>query len=88
MTLGCEGEEATLAIGNSGPGISPEAQLRLFERFFRADESRHTEGLGLGLNIAFELAKANGAELRLAKSDAAFTLFTVRMAMVKASAVG
>jgi two-component system, OmpR family, heavy metal sensor histidine kinase CusS len=88
MTLGCEGEEVTLAIGNSGPGISPEAQLRLFERFFRADESRHTEGLGLGLNIAFELAKANGAELRLAKSDAEFTLFTVRMALVKPSAVG
>lgn len=88
LTLQREGGHAILSIGNSGSGISPEAQGRLFERFFRADESRHTEGLGLGLNIAYELAKVNGAELRLAESDAAFTLFTVKMDLVKASDVG
>lgn len=74
-----EGRQAILTLSNTGPAIPPAAQSRLFERFYRTDEARHTDGFGLGLNIASELAKANGAELRLTRSDAKETVFEVEM---------
>ena len=66
-------------IANTGPGIPAEAQPRLFERFFRADAARTTEGAGLGLNIAYELARANGADLRLIGPTEDTTSFQVRI---------
>jgi signal transduction histidine kinase len=56
-----------------------ELQSRLFERFFRVDDARHGEGTGLGLNIASELAKANGAEVALVESHDGRTTLRVRM---------
>ena len=43
-------------------GVSPD---ELMERFVRGDSSRHTEGSGLGLNIARSLAELQGGALRL-----------------------
>ena len=74
----CE-DHAVFTISNTGSGIPAEAQPRLFERFFRADAARTSEGAGLGLNIAYELARANGAELRLVESAEDKTTFQVRM---------
>lgn len=66
---------------NTGPGIPAENQQRLFERFFRGDKAhtRQKDGFGLGLNIATELARANGADLRLVSSKEDETIFEVRM---------
>lgn len=69
-------------ITNTGAAIPVENQPRLFERFFRGDKAhtRQTDGFGLGLNIATELARANGAELRLVRSSDDETVFEVRLA--------
>lgn len=71
------------SVANTGPAIPPENQQRLFERFFRGDKAhtRQKDGFGLGLNIAMELARANGAELRLVSSKEDETVFEVRMAV-------
>ena len=68
-------------VTNTGPAIPEENQQRLFERFFRGDQAhnRRTDGFGLGLNIATELARANGAELHLVSSKEDETVFEVRM---------
>ena len=79
ITLSSRDGHAEFTIPNTGPGIAPEAQPRLFERFFRADAARTSEGAGLDLNIACELARANGAELRLLESGDEQTRFQVRM---------
>ena len=79
IALSSSDDHAVFTISNSGPGIPVEAQPRLFERFFRADAARTSEGAGLGLNIAYELARANGAELRLVESAEDKTTFQVRM---------
>lgn len=60
-------EELEIRIRDDGPGI-PEAQLeRVFEPFFRLEESRSrdTGGTGLGLSIARNIAQAHGGELVL-----------------------
>lgn len=53
--------EAVISIHNEGPPIRPADRERIFERFYRADESRHrSSGSGLGLSIARKAAHAHG----------------------------
>lgn len=87
MSLRREGTRAVFSITNTGPGIPAEMQPRLFERFFRADRARHGEGTGLGLNIAAELARANGAEVILERSDAERTTLLVTIPCFAQAAV-
>ena len=70
-----------ISVGDDGPGIPPEAQARIFERFFRVDKARSREqgGTGLGLSIVKHVVQAHGGEVRLvsalgAGSTFAFTL--------------
>lgn len=59
--------QVSISIEDRGPGI-PEAELeRVFEPFYRLEQSRnrHTGGTGLGLSIARNTARAHGGELSL-----------------------
>jgi two-component system sensor histidine kinase KdpD len=53
--------EVIIAVHNEGPAIRPADRDRIFERFYRAGESRHrAPGTGLGLSIARKAAEAHG----------------------------
>jgi signal transduction histidine kinase len=65
-----------LRVSNTGRGIPPEAQPYIFERFHRAGASQDVPGHGLGLNLAHELVRLHGGELRLVRSDAKWTEFS------------
>jgi signal transduction histidine kinase len=54
-----------LAVTNYGPPIPAEAAGRLFQPFTRASEASGENGLGLGLYIASEIARAHGGTLQL-----------------------
>ena len=81
---------ATISVSNNGPGIPPELQPRIFERFFRGDQTRtrsdsargssHTEsGAGLGLSISKWIAEAHHGSLGLTSSGPAGTVFTAHL---------
>jgi two-component system heavy metal sensor histidine kinase CusS len=72
--------ETTLAVENSGVPIPPEHLSRIFDRFYRADPSRHRshEGAGLGLAITRSIVQAHGGEIS-AHSRTAGVCFTVRL---------
>jgi PAS domain S-box-containing protein len=55
----------TVAVRDTGPGISVEERERLFDRFYRGGlaESGHVPGTGLGLSIAQEIAHAHGGRV-------------------------
>lgn len=57
--------ETVLSVGNSGAAISAEDLPRLFDRFYRADPSRHrsSEGAGLGLAITQSIVAAHGGSI-------------------------
>lgn len=61
-----------VVVSNASHGIPAQDRGKIFERFFRADpaHSRHVEGVGLGLSLSREIARAHGGDLSL-KSDAA-----------------
>ncbi len=58
---------ATVSVKDTGIGIPPEYQARVFERFFRVDKSRSkaSGGTGLGLSIVKHIAQYHHAEIRL-----------------------
>lgn len=57
---------ATLIVSDSGPGIPPDEQARVFERFYRGTNGRRAgAGTGLGLAIVDELARRWGGQVRL-----------------------
>jgi signal transduction histidine kinase len=59
-----------VVISNASDGIAKADRERIFQRFFRVDSahSRAVEGVGLGLSVSREIARAHGGDLAL-KSD-------------------
>ncbi|MGC3990904.1 MAG: HAMP domain-containing sensor histidine kinase [Chthoniobacteraceae bacterium] len=80
IRLGCsrDGDLVLLRIGNTGPGIRPEAREHIFERFHRGSAGENVPGHGLGLNLARELARMHEGDLRLLRSESDWTEFEVR----------
>ena len=72
---------AVLTVGNTGPGIPEADQARIFSRFHRVDvaRQRQVDGVGLGLSLAREIARAHGGELELQESRPGWTSFVLRM---------
>lgn len=70
--------QLTLWVANAGAPIPPAAMARLFQPFFRGEVRPSQQGLGLGLHIASEIAKAHGGTLEV-RSDAEETRFELRM---------
>ncbi|MBO9127856.1 MULTISPECIES: PAS domain-containing sensor histidine kinase [unclassified Rhizobium] len=71
-----------LWIANSGVPIPADAQLSLFEPFFRGDRNGSQEGLGLGLHISSEIARAHGGVLSVTSDDTE-TRFTFTMPITR-----
>jgi two-component system OmpR family sensor kinase len=79
------GETVEVAVVDSGPGIPPEAQSHVFERFFRLDAARSrdgsnlTTGAGLGLAIGRRIAEMHGGRLDLTMSQPGRTEFRLTL---------
>ncbi|MCC6201759.1 MAG: heavy metal sensor histidine kinase [Gammaproteobacteria bacterium] len=74
------GDGVAIGITNSGETIPPEHLTRLFDRFYRADPSRHRsdEGVGLGLAITRSIVRAHGGDVAVS-SAAGTTTFSIEL---------
>jgi heavy metal sensor kinase len=70
---------ACLRIRDSGIGIAPEDQEKIFRRFYRAERARSQggSGSGLGLAIAKSIAEAHGGRIQVESAAGQGSLFTV-----------
>ncbi|MBQ7146885.1 MAG: HAMP domain-containing protein [Lachnospiraceae bacterium] len=66
-----------LSVRDDGPGIPPEEQERIFERFYRSDASRSVQGTGLGLSLVKKIAELHGAEVKLESKTGQGSCFMV-----------
>lgn len=75
------GDHVTLEVADTGIGIPPSAQGRVFERFYRVDahRSRLSGGTGLGLAIVRHAVRRLGGEVALASEPGEGTTVTVRL---------
>jgi heavy metal sensor kinase len=73
--------EVAVSVADTGPGIAAHDLPHLFERFYRADESRNrsTGGAGLGLAICQMLAQAHGGSLSVESCEGRGSTFTLRL---------
>jgi two-component system sensor histidine kinase VicK len=71
-----------VSVTDRGPGISEEAQERIFERFERLEESRKQTGTGLGLYITRRLARAMDGDVSVSSLPGAGSTFVLTLPAV------
>ncbi|MEU7139938.1 HAMP domain-containing sensor histidine kinase [Nocardia sp. NPDC046473] len=74
-------DEVRIDVIDSGPGLSPDAAARVFERFYRTDTSRTraSGGSGLGLSIVHALVAAHGGRVTVHSEPGEGAVFTVTL---------
>lgn len=67
-----------ISVIDNGPGIPDDIKPHIFKRFYRADQSRHdSKHYGLGLNVAFEIAKLHHGKLSVEDTPGGGTTFVL-----------
>lgn len=80
VVLRSEGNEVLMEVRDTGRGISPEDQKRLFQRFFRAGNAQdEVQGTGLGLVIAKRIAESHEGSISVESTLGKGSTFTVRL---------
>jgi signal transduction histidine kinase len=81
VTVGAEGDQAVLAVADTGIGIPAADREEIFERFFRsaAATRQMIPGTGLGLTIARYIAAAHNGTITVESEERRGSTFTVRL---------
>ncbi|MEX1037469.1 MAG: HAMP domain-containing sensor histidine kinase [Acidimicrobiia bacterium] len=79
ITTSDDGDSATLMVADDGPGVPPDLELRLFQRFAHEGRQALLAGsVGLGLAVSQELARRMGGAVLYERSGS-WTTFTLRL---------
>ena len=79
VTVAQKSGEVLLSVQDTGIGISPEHQEKVFERFYRVDKShsRQSGGTGLGLSIVKHAVQYHYGKITLESEENKRTIFSV-----------
>jgi heavy metal sensor kinase len=72
-------KQVVVSVKDTGIGISPSDLPRIFERFYRCDQSRCEAGIGLGLSLARAIARAHGGDITVTSSPNQGSTFTITL---------
>jgi heavy metal sensor kinase len=72
-----------ITVKDTGIGISPNDLPRIFDRFYRCDQSRSTPGIGLGLSLARTIARAHGGDITVTSLLNQGSTFTITLPTLK-----
>ena len=73
------GDEITVSIADSGPGMSKETLARIFEKYYQGDTSRFFHGNGLGLTLARRTVDLHGGNIEVKSQTGEGPVFIVRL---------
>jgi two-component system, OmpR family, sensor kinase len=81
VRVGTQDGQAVVTVRDSGPGLDPDDLERIFERFYRADQSRSraSGGVGLGLSIVAAVAEAHGGSVSASSDGSSGATFTIAL---------
>jgi heavy metal sensor kinase len=84
MTIHRDGADAEVRVRDTGIGISPENQKKIFDRFYRVDKARSRElgGVGLGLSIVRWTVEAHSGTIRVESEPGQGSTFIVRIPLL------
>lgn len=74
-----EDDVVCITVKDKGRGVAPEDHKLIFERFYRVDEGRKGEGLGIGLSIVKEIVESHQGHIQLMSTPHVETLFLIRL---------
>jgi two-component system OmpR family sensor kinase len=85
MRASAEGDEAIIAVSDTGPGVDPQELPRLFERFHRGGAARENQepGVGLGLAISHALAQRQGGRIVVESAPGRGATFTIHLPLTR-----
>ena len=86
MTVFPDDDGARIIVQDHGIGISKDAQEKVFEPFYRTDDSRSraTGGYGLGLSLTKSIIEAHGGTIQLQSEPGEGTIITIWLPAVPA----
>jgi len=80
VEVSLQAKRVTIAVQDDGPGIAPEHQTRIFDRFYRVDKNRTDRAhSGLGLSIAKKVVNDHGGELTYKAATPHGSVFTITL---------
>jgi two-component system, OmpR family, heavy metal sensor histidine kinase CusS len=81
LKVGRKNGSLEMIVEDTGIGINPEARSHIFERFYRADPSRHADGLhaGLGLSIVKGFVDLMGGSISVESTEGVGSAFRVQL---------
>jgi signal transduction histidine kinase len=85
ITGRARGDRAVVQFRDTGMGISPEEQTRIWDRLYRGDRSRSERGLGLGLCLVKAITEAHEGSVGVQSDSSSGSTFTVTLPMAHAS---
>jgi signal transduction histidine kinase len=85
ITLEQQDGTAILQIRDNGPGIAPDAQAHIFDRFYRADPAREGSGTGLGLALVRSIVQLHQGQIRVSSTLGQGSCFTVTLPLSPSS---
>jgi signal transduction histidine kinase len=85
VELVAEPEHASVSVRDSGPGIDASELERVFERFHRGSEAGARPGIGIGLTLAREIARAHRGHIEVEQRPGGGSIFRVRLPTSSAS---
>ncbi len=82
VTLRQDDGAAVWEVKDTGPGIAPEVQKRLFERFYRGDPAREGNGTGLGLALVRSIVQLHHGKIEVSSAAGEGSSFRVLLPLV------
>ena len=79
LRLKKDGERVRFTVSDTGPGIAPEEQSRIFTKFYQVDSSHKEEGNGLGLALVKRIVTSSGGNISVESEPGAGATFTVEL---------
>ena len=81
VTLARQGNWVTVSVTDRGPGMSPDEQRHIFDKFYQGDASRREEGSGLGLPLAKRITQLCGGTIGVISRPGEGSTFKVTLPM-------
>lgn len=83
VTAETKGARTIITVADSGPGIPPGDENKIWRRLYRGDHSRSQRGLGLGLSVVKAMVEAHGGTVTVANQAEGGARFTVELPAIR-----
>jgi two-component system sensor histidine kinase BaeS len=78
VSAGVEVDQLWIQVSDTGPGIPPQDQERIFQPFYRGNQERRiVQGMGLGLTIARDIVHAHGGQIQVGSEPGSGAKFII-----------